>query len=316
MMILIIFCTGNKKSNGSSYVHETLCAGPRRDDDESSAAAGFMCPHCHKCTVEQYFSEEGCSMKPPDTKMLFPYLNMDALVEDDRASLEMRLKNETRRIIKKFSNFTISTMKSFVERNESLEEIIYVVLSLKAFTAPNIGIKFFEKEDIKEIQAATSIVDLFTVLLNYSSFFNYHIIEHLIDHHGSADDHKRLEDYVSDFKIFCQRSVFQVPPEVYGNSGQKRGRRFIVMCTEGVTTLVGVQEVRDRIALTFGLKPLSLKLQTIKKGSVELHFLIPAAVAKHIFPVHPSQHSALNEMGVRILFCEGVDQTSRTDVIK
>ena len=120
------------------------------------------------------------------------------------------------------------------------------------------------------------------------------------------------KEYKNAFKTFCQRSVFEVPPNVYSTIPRKGGRKFIAMCTEGVAaTLEGVQEVKERIAKVFGLKPLALQLCLIKKGSVELHFLISAAVADHIFPVSPSQHSALSEIGVRVLSCEGMEQTSR-----
>ena len=293
--------SGDKEStNNSSSNHKASDVGAGGDGDNS----GFVCPHCEKCTIDQYFSEEGCPLKKQatGTKTLFPYLDTSALMEEERESLEMHLKSDTQAMMERFSDFTVSTRKSLQERNESLKEIIHVILSLSIVLDP---------EDIKEIRAATCITEVFIILCNYTSFFNYQIIEHLIKHHGSIDDHKRLEEYKKAFKAFCQRSIFEVPPSVYSTTPRKKGRKFIVMCTEGVATLEGVQKVKERIAKIFDLKPLALQLCLIKKGSVELQFLISAAVADHIFPVSPSQHSALSEIGVRVLSCKGVEQTSR-----
>ena len=277
---------GKERTNNSSSDHKASDAGTGDNDSNS----GFVCPHCEKCTVDQYFSEEGCPLKKQatGTKTLFPYLDTSTLMKEERESLEVRLKSDTQAMIKRFSDFTIFTRKSFQERNEPLEDIIHVILSLSTVLDP---------EDIKKTRAATSIAQVFIILCNYTSFFNYQIIEHLIEHNGSAQDHKRLEEYKKAFKAFCQRSVFEVPPNVYSTTPRKGGRKFIIMCTEGVATLEGVQKVKERIAEVFGLKPLALQLCLIKQGSVELHFLISAAVADHIFPVSPSQHSALSEIG-------------------
>ena len=184
--------SGDKENtNNSSSNHKTSDAGTGGNSDYS----GFVCPHCEKCTVDQYFSEEGCPLKKQatDTKTLFPYLDTSTLMEDERASLEMHLKSDTRRMVERFADFTIFTRKSLQEQNKPLDEIIDVVLSLKASTVADIGIKLLDPEDITKIQAATSIARVFIILRNYMSFFNYQIIEHLIKHHGSADDHKRLE---------------------------------------------------------------------------------------------------------------------------
>ena len=77
----------------------------------------------------------------------------------------------------------------------------------------------------------------------------------------------------------------------------------------------GVQGVIGEIAEVFHMRPAALQLCSIKKGCVMLHFLISAAVADHILPVSLSQHSALKRIGVRILSCEGVDQTSSKEMI-
>ncbi len=56
----------------------------------------------------------------------------------------------------------------------------------------------------------------------------------------------------------------------------------------------------------------ALQLCSVKKGCVELHFLVSAAVAELVFPLSPSQQSALSEIGVRLLpFNEALEKENK-----
>ena len=284
-----------QKNDEESSGDESFHSFP--DDD------GFICPFCEKCSIEQFFSEEGCPNRKQET--LFPHLNTSSLSVNERASLEMQLSSDAQKMITRFADFTVFTRKSLREQNEPLEEIIDTVLSLEAFNE-GIGAKVLEPEDQKEIRAASSVARIFTVLRSYISFFNYEIMEHLIKHHGSTEDQKRLEEYLNAFNAFCQRSIFEVPPKVFCNSPCPPGKVFALKCTDQsrVTSLESAQRVKQKVAKVFGLNPLALRLCWLKKGCVELHFLISAAVADHIFPVSPHHCSALSEIGVQILSIE------------
>ncbi len=103
--------------------------------------------------------------------------------------------------------------------------------------------------------------------------------------------------------------MFEVPANVFSASTSRpTAKVFALKCTEHVYSLEGVQGMRGKIAKVLGLKPHSLQLWSIKTGCIELHFLISADVANRIFPVSPAHESALSDIGVRVLFCEEVEQ--------
>ena len=296
---------------GSS--NEDTKLSPKVSFDDS-----FVCPFCKKCTLEQFFSPEGCPVRAQliaeDSTQKFPYLDLHHMNPIAVVDLEEQLIFETENIKTKFADFSLLTKKSLAENpNNSLEDIKDCILSLEAFTEDK-EVKVVDLESKQEIKKAKSLSEVFMVLrtYNYISFFNYQIIEHLIKHHGSADDRERLAEYLSALKEFSQRSVFEVPPSVF--SCQKRDSEstkiFALKCTQRVITLDGVQILKRKVAQILGLRSSALQLCSIKKGCVELHFLVSAAVADHIFPVSPSQHSALSEIGIRVLSCEVVEQTS------
>ena len=277
--------------------------------------AVFVCPYCRKCTMEKFFSAEGCPQlgrESSQRKVHFPYLDLSGINEADRIDLEDRLKSETREIKLHFAKFTLNLVRSLEDLQIPIEKIKISILSLEAFT-DDIGVKVLDEEDRKEIKAAKNLSEIFIVLQNYISFFNYHIIEHIIDQHGASRDHTWLEEYLEKFHSFCKRNIFEVPNDLFPSISRFTAKVFALKCTEGVSTMKGVEGVKGEIAKIFCLRPAALQLCSIKKGCVELHFLISAAVADHIFPVSPSQHSALSKIHIRVLICEGMDHTSESN---
>ena len=269
---------------------------------------GFVCPNCGECSLEEFFSEKGCPKA--EQKKLFPFLNWASLDEADKIDLEQRLISDTRKMITRFACFISILEKSLEDQGVPLEKVASRVLSLEAFTE-DIGQKLLEKKDEEAIQQAKSVPKIFMVLYPYISFFNYEIMEHLVKHHGSPDDHKRLKEYLTAFSAFCQRSVFEVPPNVYSSKSRTDCKVFAVKCTERVaTTLEGVRGVKGKIADVLGLRASSLQLCSVVKGCMELRFLISTAVADRILPVPPAKQRALNEIGVRVLV-QGKDERLR-----
>ena len=252
---------------------------------------GFVCPYCRNCKVEQFFSEEGCPQKKRVTD-----LNALTPSESNGDAFKMHMV-DTRNIITSFSNFVVCIQKSFKDRLKSFKIVRDTVLSLEAFT-DSTDVKVVEPCDAKKLKAAISIEDVFIILRYYMSFFNYHIIEHLIDCHGSDDDKKRFELYFIAFKTFCKKSIVNPPLNVFCNFPETNATKLVIKCTHSIATLEDAHTIKEKVACVFELQAFALQLFSVKSGCVELHFFISAAVANHIFPRSPSQNSALSEIGI------------------
>ncbi len=276
--------------------------------DESFRSAAdnrdiFVCPYCKECSPQQFFSKEGCPRKTKslETISLFPYLDVTGLDDEDVKYLEEKLILDTRKIFIKFSEFSVCIRKS-IEGQDTLDNLRDCVLS--AVLPNDQGVSALDTEHKEMVLAAKSLARIFSILrtYNYISFLNYQIIELLIQDSGSAIDHKMLERYLDDLKTFCQRSVFEVPPSAFSTcKSRKTAKVFKLKCTESTLTLNEVIVLQDKFAEILGLEFNALQLCSVRKGCVELHFLVSAAVAEYIFPLSPSQESALSEIGARLL---------------
>ena len=58
------------------------------------------------------------------------------------------------------------------------------------------------------------------------SFFNYEILQFLIEGNGSKGDKAALATYLRQFTEFCKRHVFEVPFTTYSNGNQVGCRKM------------------------------------------------------------------------------------------
>ena len=259
---------------------------------------GFVCPYCRSCSLERFYSEEGCPKKKElsETKSLFPFLDVSALGEDQIKDLTTHLKSDTREIIFTFAKFTRSIKESF--KKILVSDIVHSLVSLKAFIS-DIGIKVLDAEDVQELRKAKSHDDVFIAISDYISFYNYHIIEHLINLHGSPEDQDKLKEYVATFDIFCQKKVFEIPLQAF-STPQRTGNKLAVKCTADVANLSGIRIIEEKVTKVLNLRPSAIQLCSITDGCIELHYLIPTDAVPHIFPLTSLQERALCEIGVQI----------------
>ena len=92
------------------------------------------------------------------------------------------------------SNF----FKSLKERKISVDDIKTYLMVLEAFDDDKKNEPVFQEQRDKLRQAAT-INDIFEVIKVFCSFFNYDLIEHLINIIGIDDDKAGLEVYKTKF---------------------------------------------------------------------------------------------------------------------
>ncbi len=264
----------------------------------------FVCPYCKECSPQQFFSKEGCPKKTRslETTSLFPYLDVTGLDDEDVTYLEEKLIHDTRDIMIKFSDFSLCIRESIEEMDITLDKLQDCVLS--AVVSKHKGVSGLDTEHEERVLAANSLAKIFSILrvYNYISFLNYQVIELLIQRYGNADNHKKLKQYLGDLKIFCQRNVFEVPPSALSSYKSRKTAKVITLkYTEPGLTLNGAIVLKVKVAEILGLEFNALQLCSVKKGCVELHFLVSAAVAEYIFPLSPSQQLALSEIGARLL---------------
>ena len=251
-------------------------------------------------------SEKTGSPPPTSTTSSFPYLKESGLTPEQQEGLSIRLCVESEDIIRKFWRLHSRVYKSLCEQNISVDKLVTHLLLLDAFDPVSKATqKPVLQTFLQELRNAGSIEDVLWFIKDYFSFFNYHVIEHIVDGLGTDQDRVELQNYKKEFDEHSKRRIYECPPE-YGPKSDADHADLVVKL-DSVYEKFTVKELKKfeyRLSRIFCVSPQSvLRLCRVEEGCLQLIFQVPSFVQQEIFPLSSEQESALAAEGVIRLTC-------------
>ena len=244
-----------------------------------------------------------------DASSSFPYLDIGKLSKRERLALQSKLLKDSDNVISEFSDLIHHTITSIASRCISVKKLRTRLSSLGAYRPTRDPVPLLRNQ-LNEINRAEDVEEVFCILDDYYSFFNYGIIEKLISWFGTPEDKERLEAYTENFKRFCKRRTFECPPDIFGHTVDvdKGKTNFVVKVEESWDpsegcSLENVLRLSNSLADILEVDPMMLHLCRIDKGCVELLFQVPSFVEEDIFPLSVEQERSLTSVGVTRLTC-------------
>ena len=248
---------------------------------------------------------EAGSSTPATTSSSFPYLKESGLTPEQQEELRIRLCVESEDIAHKFWHLHSRVYESLRERNVPVDRLVAHLLSLSAFDPIYKGSQKPVLQTFQELRSAGSIENVLFIIRDYFSFFNYRVIEHIVDGLGTDQDRVELQNYKKEFEQYSKRRVYECPPE-YG-SKSNADHVDLVVKVDSVYNEFTVEELKKfqyRLSRIFCVTPQSvLRLCRVEEGCLQLIFQIPSFVQQEIFPLSSEQESALAAEGVIRLTC-------------
>ena len=242
---------------------------------------------------------------PPPTSS-FLYLSASGLTPEQQERLKVRLCVESEEIVHKFWRLHSRVYESLRERSIPVDRLVAHLLLLDTFDPVS---KHAQKSLLQtfsqELQNADSIEKVLCIIKEYISFFNYHVIEHIVDGLGTDQDKVELQNYKKEFDEYSKRRIIECPP-VYGPMSNA-DHAELIMKLDSVYEKFTVKELKKfeyRLSRTFCVSPQSvLRLCRVEEGCLQLIFQVPSFVQQEIFPLSNEQESALAAEGVIRLTC-------------
>ena len=260
---------------------------------------------CYKCTFFN-FIEKGCPT-PITSVSSFPYLDLSGLTHEQQQELRGKLWSESRDIMIQFQELVSATIKSFKRRRVPLDELVSHVMTLGAFDP------VFKESQMpvfrfcfNELKAADTIPKVFVILNDYFSFFNYHIIEHIIKELGTKKDKAKLQRYIEDFNQYAKRRIFECLPEFGPVTDADHADVFVKLDSQYDNyTVIQIEGFRRKLSKILHLSSQGiLRLCRVDKGCFQLMFQMPSFLKHEIFPLSKIQENTLAALGVIKLTCE------------
>ena len=146
-------------------------------------------------------------------------------------------------------------------------------------------ISFLEKHT-QDIAHASSVIEIIMLLNLYWDWFNYGLLEHLVEKYGCNQTKQLMEQFVRDVNAFMENT------KLGDFMGIWKGREEVppgfsqLVVRHGLdpkqTTLCQVEQFRKDFCRNFSLHQLVLFFSSVRYGSVEVVWLIPSHVAEHL----------------------------------
>ena len=292
----------NDIESGDSHTTPPSSEGSQKTPQNPPFGCG-----CGKCTFFS-FIERGCPTPIPSTSS-FPYLDVSGLTHEQQQELRGRLQSESQQIMIQFQKLVSATIKSLDRQNVSPYKLLCHIMTLGAFKHV---FKINEMPQVPalhhcytELKAAKTIYEIFWVLNDYFSFFNYHIIEHIIEELGTEEDKAKLQKYKENFSRYAKRRIFECLPEFGLVSDADHADVFVKVDTHyDDCTVADIEMFRHKLSEILHLSSQGiLRLCRIDKGCFQLMFQVPSFVQQMIFPLSREQEKALAAMHVMKLIC-------------
>ena len=286
---------------------EDCCAGkPLSDEMFTSVDASVTRPRSSNQSEISQNPFKISSPTPTSISSSFPYLKVSGLTPEQQERLRIRLCVESEDIVLKFGHLHSRVYESLCQRNVPVDKLVAHLLSLGVFDPVYKGSQkpalqiFFQ-----ELQTAGSIEKVLYIIKDYVSFFNYHVIEHIVNELGTDHDRAELQNYEKEFDQYSKRRVYECPPE-YGSKSDADHADFVVK-VDSVYDDFTVKELKKfqyRLSRILHVSPQSvLRLCRVEEGCLQLIFQVSSFVQQEIFPLSSKQEDALAVEGVIRLTC-------------
>ena len=252
----------------------------------SDEAITFLCG-CQECTIDDFLNGTvGC--KNPGKSDRFPLLDTSTISSDKQLDMISQLNEDADNIDAAFSSVVLDIATSFDNRSANINAMKLYLCSLEAIKArapienPDSMLNPF----LEIIQSSKNIVALFTFLANFWSWFNYGLFEKLVNKFGNLEEKSLMNEYEEKLKKFLERHVFEMPSSIHSPKEINGFTKLNVKLADKIRSKKAseIPMIRKRFAQVLEVEPHSLILASIKRGCVELCFLVPEQVSQ-LFPL-------------------------------
>ena len=236
-------------------------------------------------------------------RLTFPMLNRQKMTSEEKEKLEQRLYEESSLIMFRFQELFSATIISLKERRVTATEL-----------SNHLGCLGSLKPTYKDsdhgylrckLQKAKSVDDIMGLVSQYSSFFNYRMLEHIIKNLGSEQDKRNLAKYVEEFAEYAKRKVFECPCEV-GTMNEEGYANMFVTLDDAYDncTILSLNNFKTELKKILNIPPdVEIPTCRIEPGSIKLTLQIPHSERQRVFPLSDEQKTALVKLGVLQLSC-------------
>ena len=161
----------------------------------------------------------------------------------------------------------------------------------------------FRKQRGKFDDPNATVDSVWRIIGDYISFFDYDILETIIENLGSDKDKESFAKYREDFEKYAKQRVFKHQISSESSSAEEAIVFVKLDSLYDECDITHLKKLQKKLSDILNLNEGVLQLRKIESGCILLVFKIPDFIYEDIFPLSIDQESALQELGVARLDC-------------
>ena len=203
--------------------------------------------------------------------------------KEKQMEFHQQLYTESVEMMKKFQSLFSDVTKSLKERAVSKDSILLhlkLLGSIKpVYKDPPLPVLRRQLHDLKKAKDTDEIM---LGIEDYCSFFNFQLIEPIVEKLGTDGDREKLSKYREEFDKYAMRKVYECPSEVSNTCEQGLIRLYVTLDeTYDECTVSHLQLFKGDIQKKLNI-PSMLILHRFEPGSIRLIFLLQYDLFYHI----------------------------------
>ena len=215
-----------------------------------------------------------------------------------------------------FNRLSTVIYKSLRDRNVSKDELIACLAGInslkKVYSGPNQCVFRNQRQKFEE---SKSIAEVWLIISDYFSFFNYELIKHIAYNLGTQEDIQKIECYEEVFRKYAKRRIYECPSEFGSKLTNEEGSADLIVKLDQTYDECEVchlkvfeRKLSDILQLECGV----MRLCRVHPGCYELIFQVSCLQESGVFPLSAEQEAALKALHVLFLTCGDYKFFSRT----
>ncbi len=276
---------------------------------------------CGNCTVST-FLKKGCPKPSPSLLGALPNLDMDGVSDSNRLIRIGKLCLEHQQISGLFSTLESSVLKSLTNRRVPVDTVSQLLQGIEAFLPPHAHTPLLSHQ-LSTLKEANTHAQLVQFVSSLTSFFNYSLLDTLINKLGSESDKAKLEQYKTQFNEFSKRNMLECP-SYYEPPSQSEFCELVLKVDENFSKLTVGQlaQFMDWFGGFLMISRPSIQLVKVSKKEschvemvypqlskeVELVCCLATVVREEVLPVSPEQEEMLKAGGILEIHCGELHQ--------
>ena len=263
--IMAVLFEWRRKVGSSQATHLVLVEALLNMDDRDTAE--FVLDHIlHQQNVlKESWQEHARIPFTPQLGDSSKYCDWSSLGEKEQEQIKSELLEENEKVKFAFGSVIIKLLKSFEENKVDFRRVkIYLRAVFSSVQ--------------HDLERCNDLVDLFEILAKHRSWYNFELLECVVNEFGTQADKEILNDYITNvLQPYLKRSIFEIPPSSLCNHYRETESLHLhLKLPDHDLSLSGVDVKLIQIKLAKRLKMNvgSFELCSYCAGCIELEFAL------------------------------------------